>query len=132
MINAFVAGATERLMAELSKMKPKDTEKHGFSVKIAKRDVCVWEVRLFGFADAELGKDLARTADKCVVMEFTFPPHFPFAPPFCRIVRPRFAFHTGHVTIGGSICTELLTMSGWVPQTSIEVSVCVRNESSHV
>jgi hypothetical protein len=33
----------------------------------------------------------------------------PFSPPFIRVVEPRFAFHTGHVTIGGSICMELLT-----------------------
>ena len=30
-----------------------------------------------------------------------------------RVIRPRFAFHTGHVTVGGSICIELLTSSGW-------------------
>jgi hypothetical protein len=30
-----------------------------------------------------------------------------------RAIRPRFAFHTGHVTVGGSICIELLTSSGW-------------------
>lgn len=34
-------------------------------------------------------------------------------PPFVRVVRPRFQFRTGHVTIGGSICMELLTLSGW-------------------
>lgn len=38
-----------------------------------------------------------------------FPPNFPFAPPFIRVIRPRFMFRTGHVTIGGSICTEMLT-----------------------
>ncbi len=27
---------------------------------------------------------------------------------------------TGHVTIGGSICMELLTTSGWRPANSIE------------
>ncbi len=37
-------------MAELAKLKPKDTQPHGYTVKIAKRDVCVWEVRLHGFS----------------------------------------------------------------------------------
>ena len=41
-------------------------------------------------------------------------------PPFVRVVSPRFAFHTGHVTIGGSICMEELTASGWNPTYSVE------------
>ena len=28
---------------------------------------------------------------------------------------------TGHVTIGGSICMEMLTRSGWTPTNDIEV-----------
>jgi len=43
---------------------------------------------------------------------------YPVDPPFVRVVRPRFAFHSGHVTIGGSICMELLTRSGWSPCAS--------------
>ena len=29
------------------------------------------------------------------------------------MVRPRFQQRTGHITAGGSICTELLTEEGW-------------------
>ncbi len=54
-----------------------------------------------------------------ILMEVSFPPSYPFAPPFCRVIRPRFRFMTGHITIGGSVCTELLTQSGWVPQTTM-------------
>ncbi len=44
----------------------------------------VWRVSdADGCSDSELGKDLVKTSEKAVVMEFTFPPHFPFAPPFC-------------------------------------------------
>ena len=38
---------------------------------------------------------------------------FPLSPPFVRVVCPRFMQWTGHVTIGGSICTEDLTATGW-------------------
>ena len=48
-----------------------------------------------------------------VVLELTFPTDYPRLPPFVRVVRPRFKFHTGHVTVGGSICTPLLTMDAW-------------------
>jgi len=49
-----------------------------------------------------------------------FSKDYPFSPPFVRVVRPRFKFMTGHVTIGGSICMELLTNSGWRSTNSIE------------
>ena len=28
---------------------------------------------------------------------------------------------SGHVTVGGSVCMEMLTKSGWVPTNDIEV-----------
>lgn len=41
----------------------------------------------------------------------------------------RFQFHTGHITIGGSICMELLTPSGWRPTNDIEsVIIQIRSE----
>jgi len=74
--------------------------------------------------------------------------HFPFAAPFVRVVRPILAFRTGHVTIGGSICSashapraplrrethasccctvELLTAKGWSCAVSLEsVMVTIR------
>lgn len=38
---------------------------------------------------------------------------FPVSPPFVRVVCPRFKQWTGHITIGGSMCTEMLTSTGW-------------------
>ena len=55
--------------------------------------------------------------DPTIVLRITFPKRFPNDVPFVRIVRPRFQYQTGHVTIGGSICTPLLTSSGWKPMT---------------
>ena len=38
-------------------------------------------------------------------------------------------FLTGHVTIGGSICTQLLTKSGWISTASLEnIIVQIRAE----
>ena len=42
-------------------------------------------------------------------------------PPFVRVLRPRFKFLTGHVTVGGSICMQMLTKSGWSPANNMEV-----------
>lgn len=48
-----------------------------------------------------------------ILMEIQFPTDYPLSVPFVRMIRPRFVWHTGHVTIGGSLCTELLTPAGW-------------------
>lgn len=106
-------------MSELALIKKSNPEKSGFSVHPNRKDVYVWEVRLFGF-DGDLANDMKKRKVDYITMEFKFPKAYPMSPPFCRILRPRFQFMTGHVTIGGSICTELLTQSGWIPQTTVE------------
>ncbi|CAM6108959.1 unnamed protein product [Calypogeia fissa] len=92
-------------------------------------NVYIWHVTLAqdlfsGYAN--LYKDLQKLAalknqlESSVLLEVTFPGMYPFEPPFVRVVRPKFQFHTGHVTIGGSICMELLTTTGWLPSFSFE------------
>jgi hypothetical protein len=72
-------------------------------------------------ADAHASEGRAVSAkDAAVSLELTMPPDFPSAPPFVRVVSPRFAFHTGHVTIGGSLCMELLTSAGWRSDFTLE------------
>jgi len=57
----------------------------------------------------------------------TFPKTYPMNPPFIRVINPRFVYRTGHVTVGGSISTEMLTNSGWSPANSVEsVLVSIR------
>merc|ERR1719329_683883 len=69
------------------------------------------------------------SAEAAVVMHVVFPNDYPMFPPFIRVVRPRFQMHSGHVTIGGSICMQLLTPSGWLPSVSLEnVFVSIRSE----
>lgn len=50
-----------------------------------------------------------------VDFEFRLPEEYPFKPPFIRIISPRFKYMTGHITLGGSICMEILTNQLWVP-----------------
>ena len=54
---------------------------------------------------------------QAVQLEINFPDDFPLSVPSVRVVRPRFKWRTGHVTIGGSFCTELLTNQGWREMT---------------
>jgi ubiquitin-protein ligase len=55
-----------------------------------------------------------------VKLEIVIPSEYPSSPPFVYVVYPRFAFHTGHVTVGGSICTEMLTSEGWDMNMTLE------------
>lgn len=61
-----------------------------------------------------------RTGRDYVELLMYFPTSYPSVPPFVRVTQPRFVWHTGHVTVGGSICTELLTTSGWISSLTIE------------
>ncbi|CEM24691.1 unnamed protein product [Vitrella brassicaformis CCMP3155] len=138
------SAATRTLMKEfrslmrLSLTKDKDGSESstGFEVTLVRENMYHWQVKLTadGFPnDAPLKKDLLTFAEKtkkeaAVVMDVLFPGNFPFAPPFIRVIRPRFVFHTGHITVGGSICMELLTPSGWRPTYSIE-SVLIQIKS---
>ena len=84
-----------------------------------------WAVAVTPPEDTPLFKELAAYSERFLTpaeiqLEMLFSSDFPMSPPFVRVLRPRFAFHTGHVTLGGSICIELLTSSGWSPAYTIE------------
>jgi len=126
--------ATNRIIQDLNAIYASSPEKFGYSAEPVGDDLYRWEVKLFGFEDAcHLKSDLERLKRMkgitSVLMDMKFPSDYPFSPPFLRVVRPRFQFHTGHVTIGGSICMELLTRSGWSPGNDIEsILIQIRSE----
>ncbi|KAL7918659.1 hypothetical protein ACQKWADRAFT_235544 [Trichoderma austrokoningii] len=84
-----------------------------------------WIVELHSFElDLPLAKDMEKAGCTSIVLEFRFGASFPFSPPFVRVVRPRFLPFArgggGHVTVGGAICSEILTNSGWSAVMTIE------------
>jgi ubiquitin-conjugating enzyme E2 Q len=88
-------------------------------------NVYQWIVQLHSFDPSlPLARDLKAAKLTDIVLELRFPPQFPMSPPFVRIIRPRFLPFSngggGHVTIGGAMCMELLTSSGWSPASSME------------
>ncbi|KAK0467149.1 uncharacterized protein EV420DRAFT_1507476 [Desarmillaria tabescens] len=83
-----------------------------------------WIVEMHSFDPSlPIAKDLKIAGVNSIIFEIRFPPTFPLAPPFFRILTPRFLpfIHGGggHVTGGGSICMDLLTSDGWLPSYSI-------------
>ena len=84
-----------------------------------------WIVELHSFdPKLPLAKDMKNAGETSIVLEVRFTNHFPFSPPFVRVVKPRFLpFNSGgggHVTEGGAICMELLTNTGWLAVTTFE------------
>ncbi|KAK5951909.1 hypothetical protein OHC33_007202 [Knufia fluminis] len=84
-----------------------------------------WIVELHSFdKDIPLAQDMTKEGITSVVLEMRFTNQYPFAPPFVRVIKPRFLpFNQGgggHVTEGGAICMELLTNNGWSAVSSIE------------
>lgn len=58
------------------------------------------------------------------LISYRFPQDYPTSPFFLRLISPRVIYLTGHVTVGGSICIEALTLSGspssWQPNFTLE------------
>jgi hypothetical protein len=70
-------------------------------------------------AQTPLYQDMVACGIDSIQFEITLPDDYPLSPPFIRIITPRFVHLTGHITIGGSICSELLMKQNWVPTLSI-------------
>jgi len=121
--------AVDRLMKDYIELcSSEHSLKLGFKAFPKNNDLFIWEVQLFDF-DKSVCKDFvgdlqkyakAHNGQDFVRLEMKFPEGYPFKPPFLRVISPRFAFHTGRVTVGGSICFELLTGSGWKPINDLE------------
>lgn len=127
-----------REMRALMALQGGDGTAKALEIEMVRDSLYHWCVKMHaeGFpADCELREELTRFASThtsglpAVVMDVIFPDNYPMAPPFIRVVRPRFQLHTGHITIGGSVCMQLLTPSGWLPSVSLEnVFVSIRSE----
>eukprot|EP00759_Apiculatamorpha_spiralis_P029008 PhF_6_TR31423/c1_g1_i3/m.46071/K10582/UBE2Q; ubiquitin-conjugating enzyme E2 Q len=120
------ASSSKRLMAELRYMTENpDLAKSGISAEVAGDNLYLWHCKLFGFdsSDGPLADDMKRSRHSHLLLSVAFPTDYPRAPPFIRVIRPRLQYMTGHVTIGGSICTEMLTNQGWSPMNTIEAAL---------
>ena len=88
-------------------------------------NVYQWIVELHSFEDKlPLSQDMKRANIQSVVLELRFGKDYPMSPPFVRVVRPRFLPFAegggGNVTLGGAMCMELLTNTGWSAASTIE------------
>jgi ubiquitin-protein ligase len=118
---------TKRLMREYKSLMQKDEKELGFRIELINEDnLDLWKIYIksSGFeGNINIQKDMEKYGIKEVELEFRFNENYPVQPPFVRIVAPRFIYRTGHITLGGSICMELLTNQGWDMTTSISTVI---------
>lgn len=121
---------SKRLIADIKRAleffsEEKDgEEQHGIRIKVDDNACHLWRVYMSRFAsDTYLYGDMKRLGIREIELLAVFPHDYPFAPPFVRVLSPRFERWTGHVTYGGSLCAEFLTLSdsacAWQPILSI-------------
>lgn len=103
-----------------------DLVERGWHIDFSKlENMFHWVVELHSFdKDLPLAQDMKKKGCKSVVLELNFGSTYPMAPPFARIIRPRFLEFAhgggGNVTQGGSICSQMLVTEGWAPTLGIE------------
>lgn len=124
------SNSTKRLASDIKHMQKvqASTPLHelGWYIDFDKVDnMFQWIVELHSFDPSlPLAQDMKKAGVTSVVLEVRFGREYPFSPPFLRVIRPRFLPFAsgggGHVTIGGAVCLELLTSTGWSPVTSME------------
>lgn len=117
-----------RIMKEIKMMSryndgPVDDNGLTLEFNIVEEQINIWRCKLAAdnFTDCkDLYSDLQKYNISNVEFEILLPERYPFEPPFIRLVTPRFAFLSGHITRGGSICMELLTKQGWTSSISVD------------
>jgi ubiquitin-conjugating enzyme E2 Q len=130
------SATTKRLLSELnslSKIQAKNSPVSlGWSIDTEKiENVYQWIVELHSFHTFSINnkplplvEDMKNAGATSIFLEIRFGPDFPYSPPYIRVIRPRFLPFTqgggGHIVIGGAMCMELLTNSGWSSVMSME------------
>lgn len=113
---------TRRIINEYNKFKKNEDEYSktlGFTVNADDSNITIWKITINKFPCEELASEMNKYNIKEMDMEVIFGDEYPMKAPFVRIITPRFNQGTGHVTIGGSLCMEVLC-NKWNPQISIE------------
>lgn len=123
-------GASKRIQNDLKSIiklqQTQPLEELGFYVNEDRTDnIYQWIVELHSFPDhLPLVRDMKEKNVQSIVLEIRFGSQYPMSPPFIRVIKPRFRGFAqgggGHVTIGGALCMELLTNSGWSAVSSLE------------
>lgn len=126
-----VDAASNRILDDfyrISQSIKNDPANFFFSVNLYQNNIRFWEVRINKFDKKDpiyhdMEKYKKNSGKDYIELRVSFPPDYPLNPPFIRVVAPRCIGRTGRVTLGGSLCTSVLTVSeegGWRPTYDFE------------
>ncbi|GAB1737047.1 hypothetical protein NU219Hw_g409t1 [Hortaea werneckii] len=128
-----VSGTTKRLLKELQHLQKVQQSSTladlGWYIDVDKiENVYQWIVELHSFqclnTKLPIVTQMKNKSMKSIVLEIRFNKDFPYTPPYVRVVRPRFLTFAqgggGHIVMGGAMCMELLTNTGWSSVSSME------------
>lgn len=109
-----------RLLQDLKSIQEIPFENIGFTAEPYNGMINTWEIKFSKFDKKDsIYPDIQElkkiTGKDYILMRISFPPDYPLRPPFLRVVEPRFKYQTGRITLGGSICADVLTLDGWNP-----------------
>ena len=111
----------KRLMREYQAIMKQSPDVLGFQIRLSEEDqLGKWMIHLARVDNPKLEEQMRRLGIPAIEIEITFKDSYPIAPPFIRVVYPHFKFHSGHITVGGSLCMEMLTNQGWSPTFNVE------------
>jgi ubiquitin-protein ligase len=126
MVQGISNKGLQKLVKEYKLIKRKvggsnSEEKFGFRIDVNAANMYLWKLFLFNYdKESKICKDMEKLKIKEIEMEAMFPAAYPFAPPFIRVVKPRFKHLTGHVTREGALCMQILTDKYWDPACAME------------
>uniref|UniRef100_A0A6G1SIF5 Ubiquitin-conjugating enzyme E2 Q2 n=1 Tax=Aceria tosichella TaxID=561515 RepID=A0A6G1SIF5_9ACAR len=116
--------ASKRLMKEFREVQTSDSYKNGvFTVELVDDNIFKWHVKLYKLdPDSRIHRLLRESREKGgkdhLLLELRYNDNYPLSPPFVRVVYPHLE---GTSMFGyGTICSELLSESGWNSAYTIE------------
>ena len=111
----------KRLMREYQNIMKQSPDTIGFRIELLQEDnLSKWMVYITKPENTKLESQMKKLNIPAIEIEITFKDTYPISPPFIRVVYPHFKFHSGHITVGGSLCMEMLTNQGWSPTFNVE------------
>lgn len=122
---------SKRVMGEIAELYKRDCVMCDDGVKLSidntanpdQMNIITLNIFRETFTGTELFNDMVSMDISFIKLEIRLPSNYPFEPPFIRVVKPKFAYRKGHITMGGSVCMDLLTKQFWTPSVVILTAI---------
>jgi ubiquitin-protein ligase len=95
-------------------------EKKNYKVEVDPENENCWNIYILNIENNDkINSTMIRLGIEHIHLEIRFGIKFPFSPPACRIVSPRFVVGTGFILSSGSLCMDIISNNNWAPATTV-------------